>query len=101
MQGRMPGVFITQSSGVPGGRFDIQIRGQNSLRANGNDPLYIVDGVPYPSASVGDNRTGASIPLTLSPLNSIDPSSIASIEVLKDADATAIYGSRGANGVVL
>ncbi|MHA7943581.1 SusC/RagA family TonB-linked outer membrane protein [Formosa sp. 3Alg 14/1] len=101
MQGRMPGVYVTQTSGVPGGSFDIQIRGQNSLRTNGNDPLYIIDGVPYSSQTVGDNKTGNAIPFELSPLNSIDPSTIESIEVLKDADATAIYGSRGANGVVL
>lgn len=101
MQGRMPGVFVTQTSGVPGGAFQIQIRGQNSLRADGNNPLYIIDGVPYSSETVGSSHTTNPIPLQLSPLNSIDPSSIASIEVLKDADATAIYGSRGANGVVL
>jgi len=101
MQGRMPGVSITQRSGVAGGGFDILIRGQNSLRAEGNSPLYIIDGVPYSSEGVGSNLTGMVIPGSASPLNSINPSNIASIEVLKDADATAIYGSRGANGVVL
>jgi len=102
MQGRMPGVLITQDTGVPGSGFQIQIRGQNSLRTDGNNPLYIIDGVPYSSQSVGSGDTGAGGVFNLaSPLNSIDPGLISSIEVLKDADATAIYGSRGANGVVL
>lgn len=101
MQGRMAGVNITQTSGVPGGGFDIQIRGQNSLRTEGNAPLYIIDGVPYSSETIGYNQTSVGTPTTTSPLNSINPSDIESIEVLKDADATAIYGSRGANGVVL
>lgn len=101
MQGRMAGVNITQNTGVAGGGFDIQIRGQNSLRSDGNRPLYIIDGVPYSSDSVGSDLTGVVLPGPTSPLNSINPSDIDSIEVLKDADATAIYGSRGANGVVL
>ncbi|MCX2680644.1 SusC/RagA family TonB-linked outer membrane protein [Galbibacter sp. EGI 63066] len=102
MQGRIPGVLITQNSGVPGGSFQIHIRGQNSLRSEGNDPLYIIDGVPYSSESIGSAYTNNSaIPGLRTPLNNIDPNSIASIEVLKDADATAIYGSRGANGVIL
>ncbi|MGM0932686.1 MAG: SusC/RagA family TonB-linked outer membrane protein [Bacteroidota bacterium] len=103
LQGRMPGVNITQNTGVPGGGFDIEIRGRNSLRADGNDPLYIVDGVPFDSKSLADNQvSGLLLPgLGISPLNSISPNDIKSIEILKDADATAIYGSRGANGVVL
>jgi len=103
MQGRMAGVNITQSSGTPGGGFDIQIRGRNSLRTEGNAPLYIVDGVPFNSQSTSDfGISGGVMPLgNVSPLNSINPSDIESIEVLKDADATAIYGSRGSNGVVL
>ena len=101
LQGRMPGVFITQNTGVPGSGFQIQIRGQNSLRDDGNQPLYIIDGVPISADNLGDTRTGIAFPGGVSPLNSIDPNAIASIEVLKDADATAIYGSRGANGVVL
>jgi TonB-linked SusC/RagA family outer membrane protein len=102
MQGRMAGVNITQSTGTPGGGFDIQIRGLNSLRAEGNAPLYIIDGVPYPSQSLGNSDVSSGVlPRESSPLNSINPSDIESIEVLKDADATAIYGSRGANGVVL
>jgi TonB-linked SusC/RagA family outer membrane protein len=101
MQGRMAGVNVTQSTGTPGGGFEIQIRGQNSIRPEGNAPLYIIDGVPYASDTVGYPQTSTIFPTTTSPLNSINPDSIESIEVLKDADATAIYGSRGANGVVL
>jgi TonB-linked SusC/RagA family outer membrane protein len=102
MQGRMSGVNITQSTGTPGGGFAIQIRGINSLRAAGNDPLYIVNGVPYATQSLGSAEITSGILQTQSsPLNSINPSDIESIEVLKDADATAIYGSRGANGVIL
>ncbi|MFA4870186.1 MAG: SusC/RagA family TonB-linked outer membrane protein [Pedobacter sp.] len=103
MQGRMAGVHITQSSGTPGGGFDIQIRGRNSLRTEGNAPLYMVDGVPLNSQSTSDfGISGGVMPLgNVSPLNSINPNDIESIEVLKDADATAIYGSRGSNGVVL
>ncbi|WP_202704240.1 SusC/RagA family TonB-linked outer membrane protein [Flavobacterium sp. UGB4466] len=101
MQGRMAGVNITQNTGVAGGSFDIQIRGQNSLRSDGNRPLYIIDGVPYSSDAIGSDLTGVVLPGPTSPLNSINPADIESIEILKDADATAIYGSRGANGVVL
>jgi TonB-linked SusC/RagA family outer membrane protein len=102
MQGRMTGVNIIQATGTPGGGFDIQIRGINSIRTEGNAPLYIVDGVPYSSQSLGSVMTSGSILAgTVSPLNNINPSDIESIEVLKDADATAIYGSRGSNGVVL
>ncbi len=107
MQGRMTGVYIQQNTGMPGGGFTIQVRGQNSLRSgtngtvNGNLPLYIVDGVPFTNTSLttaftsGNNLRGGN------PLSTIDPRDIESIEVLKDADATAIYGSRGANGVIL
>lgn len=101
MQGRMAGVSITQTTGVPGGGFDIKIRGQNSLRATANAPLYIIDGVPYASDPIGSSQTSTVYPSSTSPLNSINPDNIESIEVLKDADATSIYGSRGANGVVL
>ncbi len=101
MQGRMAGVSITQTTGTPGGGFDIKIRGQNSIRPEGNSPLYVIDGVPYASDPIGYNQTNGLFPSTTSPLNSIIPDNIESIEVLKDADATAIYGSKGANGVVL
>jgi len=101
MQGRMAGVSIRQDSGIPGGGFQISIRGQNSLRTDGNAPLYIVDGVPFSSQAIGSGSTNNAAPGMTSPLNAIDPADISSIEVLKDADATAIYGSKGANGVVL
>lgn len=102
MQGRMAGVDISETSGVPGSGINIRIRGQNSIIA-GNAPLYIIDGVPFDSQTMGYGDTsGAIIPgSNINPLNAINPASIESIEVLKDADATAIYGSRGANGVVL
>ncbi len=102
LQGRMAGVEILQETGVPGGGFNIKIRGQSSLREDGNSPLYVVDGVPYSSETTGSYLTSSTLfPSLSSPLNSINPDAIESIEVLKDADATAIYGSRGANGVVL
>ncbi len=101
MQGRMAGVSIVQDAGTAGGGFTIRIRGQNSLRSDANEPLYIINGVPYSSESIGFSETSTATLGATSPLNSINPSDIESIEVLKDADATAIYGSRGANGVVL
>lgn len=102
MSGRMSGVNITQNTGLPGGGFSIQIRGLNSIRSEGNAPLYIVNGVPYTSQSLGDSTIGSTTIAGLTnPLNNLNPADIESIEVLKDADATAIYGSRGANGVVL
>ena len=100
LQGRVPGLYIQQSSGVPGGDFRIQLRGQNSV-ANRNDPLYIVDGVPFTSTSLSNSSLNLGAGVPNSPFNSINPSDVESIEVLKDADATAIYGSRGANGVIL
>lgn len=102
VQGRMAGVNITQNSGMPGGGFNIQIRGINSLRSEGNYPMYIVDGVPV-SANAGSVLSGVTFPSNgeINPLNAINPNDIESIEILKDADATAIYGSRGANGVIL
>ncbi|MBA4744689.1 MAG: TonB-dependent receptor [Muricauda sp.] len=100
LQGRMAGVDITQSSGLPGAGFNIQIRGRNSIGA-GNDPLYIVDGVPFASDPINYSQTSGILGGSISPLNGINPADIEKIEVLKDADATAIYGSRGANGVVL
>ncbi len=99
LEGRVPGLIVTQNTGVPGGSFNIQIRGKNSI-ANGNDPLYIIDGVPFTSISLSSIYTGSVINLG-NPLSNINPADIESIEVLKDADATSIYGSRGANGVIL
>lgn len=101
MQGRIAGVDIIQDSGSPTSGFRVKIRGQNSLRATGNDPLYVIDGVPYSTETIGSNNTSTALAAPASPLTNINPSDIESIEVLKDADATAIYGSRGANGVVL
>lgn len=113
MQGHISGVDITQNTGLPGGGFQIQIRGRSFLDAteNGflrgqtgiaNNPLYIVDGVPYNSESLESNLAGQIIRgAVVSPLNTLNPADIESIEVLKDADATAIYGARGANGVVI
>ena len=89
MQGRIAGVQVTQNSGAPGGGISVQVRGINSF--NGNEPLYVVDGIAM-SGQTSDNT---------SVLSSINPSDITSIEVLKDASATAIYGSRASNGVVL
>ena len=100
LEGRMAGVYIQQGSGVPGSNFTIQIRGRNSLRGDGNDPLYVIDGVPFISTPLGSVSSNL-ITTGGSPLNNINPSDIESIEVLKDADATSIYGSRGSNGVVL
>lgn len=107
VQGRMAGVSIVQNSGVAGGGFDVQIRGRNSLRTilngsnDGNQPLYIIDGIPWTSQLTSTYSTGI-LPLrNINPLNSISPNDIENIEILKDADATAIYGSRGGNGVIL
>ncbi|WP_316817994.1 SusC/RagA family TonB-linked outer membrane protein [Pedobacter nyackensis] len=100
--GRMAGVNIEQSSGINGGGYTIEIRGRNSLRADGRQPLYLVDGIPYPANSITEASLGVEgFSLNSSPLNYISHTDIQSIEVLMDADATAIYGSRGANGVIL
>ncbi|MHC5362101.1 SusC/RagA family TonB-linked outer membrane protein [Myroides sp. LJL110] len=108
IQGRVAGVNITQVSGVPGGGIQVEVRGRNFLdgaRGNlRNQPLYIINGIPISSEPFGLNgqQLGQNIFDTgISPLNTINPNDIESIEILKDADATAIYGSRGANGVVL
>ncbi len=93
LQGRTSGLYMVQNSGMPGASSTVRIRGGNSI-SGGNEPLYIIDGMPvYPSASSSQTA--------LSPLNSIPTSDIESIEVLKDASSTAIYGSRGANGVII
>lgn len=101
IQGKTAGVQITSSSGAPGAGVNLRIRGTSSIRSN-NNPLFVVDGVPLaggvtPSpADVGYGTTQDS-----NPLNFLNPSDIESMSILKDASATAIYGSRGANGVVL
>jgi TonB-linked SusC/RagA family outer membrane protein len=99
LQGRVPGLLITQTSGLPGTALKVQIRGQNSL-VNGTQPLFIVDGIPYNpilSGGLGSQIWGE----IASAFDYMNPEDIQSIDVLKDADATAIYGSRGANGVIL
>ncbi|HJQ21424.1 MAG TPA: SusC/RagA family TonB-linked outer membrane protein [Gemmatimonadaceae bacterium] len=103
LQGRVAGVQMVTNSGEPGAGAQIRIRGGTSISAS-NDPLYVIDGVPMQNESIAPDAPGiASINSALprSPLNSINPDDIESITVLKDASATAIYGSRGANGVVL
>lgn len=100
LQGRMAGVEVTLGSGITGIAPTIRIRGTNSLRNDGNYPLYIINGVPLnsePLRSAGELTRLSG----LDPLSTLNLNTIESIEVLKDADATAIYGSRGANGVVL
>lgn len=101
LEGRVPGLVITQTTGVTGGAFKVQIRGQNSI-AQGSDPLFIIDGVPFTAGNTSLSQLGSAVGLTgISPFSTINPADIDEISVLKDADATAIYGSRGANGVVL
>jgi TonB-linked SusC/RagA family outer membrane protein len=98
LSGRITGLFISQNNGMPGSNFSVQIRGQNSIQS-GNSPLYIIDGIPFLGNT--DRLAQRSLINASNPFNSINPEDIESIEVLKDADATAIYGSRGANGVIL
>lgn len=103
VQGRVAGVQIIQNSGEPGAGAQIRIRGGTSISAS-NDPLYVVDGVPLQNESTTPGAAGiGSInpALPRNPLNSINPNDIESMTILKDASATAIYGSRGANGVIL
>lgn len=98
LQGKMAGVNVSQSDGAPGAGINIQIRGANSFTTS-TEPLYVVDGMPY---SMGEGRsTDFGMKQSNNPLSTISPQDILSIEVLKDASATAIYGSRAANGVVL
>lgn len=104
LQGRIAGVQITNNSGAPGGAVSIRIRGNSSITGS-NEPLYVIDGIQFQ----GDGNTvagfdwagGANGQNRVNPLSTINPNDIVSIEVLKDASASAIYGSRGANGVVL
>lgn len=114
LQGQVAGVVVTNTSGYASGTIKVEIRGRNTINSNfPSDPLYIIDGVPltildlrgtdrYATGSTGVIQSGLGSPAGgQSPLFSINPSDIESIEVLKDADATAIYGSRGSNGVIL
>ena len=99
MQGKVAGVQIQQSDGAPGGGMSIVVRGANSFSTS-SQPLFIVDGVPFETGSTpGNGASGTE--QTSNPLSFINPHDIENIEVLKDASATAIYGSRGANGVVI
>ncbi|NSL87387.1 SusC/RagA family TonB-linked outer membrane protein [Chitinophaga sp. Mgbs1] len=104
LQGRVPGLMITQSTGLPGSGVTVRIQGQNSI-SSGNDPLYVIDGVPYVSQLLPNMNEilGTSAPggSAGNPLSYLNPADIESIDVLKDADATAIYGSRAANGAIL
>lgn len=113
MQGKVAGVQITQNSGAPGGNVNVLIRGVNSI-TGGNQPLYVVDGYALGTGGGGSDISayasgsysvggviGASGINRINPLSTINPADIESIQVLKDASATAIYGSRGANGVVI
>ncbi|WP_083750186.1 SusC/RagA family TonB-linked outer membrane protein [Rhodohalobacter halophilus] len=97
LQGRSSGVFVSSPSGTPGAGMTMNIRGQTSLSAS-SEPLYVIDGVPIISEDLSGLFSGGQATNSLADLN---PNDIESIEILKDASATAIYGSRGANGVVL
>jgi TonB-linked SusC/RagA family outer membrane protein len=97
LQGQAPGVMVTQSSGTPGGGIMVRVRGNASISGS-NAPLYIVDGVPVAAGGISGRSFGGQGDNALAMFN---PSDIASIEVLKDASAKAIYGARAANGVVL
>ena len=102
LQGRVAGVQVTQNSSKPGGGISVRIRGTGSVQS-GAEPLYVIDGVPVynnPNSVPGSGGEGGG-QVSPNPLSSINPQDIESIEVLKDASATAIYGARGANGVVL
>ncbi len=107
LAGRIPGVLITQANGAPGGGVGIQIRGIASI-SGGTSPLIVIDGVPLSSSSSdrfaqGDGTADGRFPggYIVNPLSTLNPNDIESIEVLKDAAAAAIYGSRGSNGVIL
>ncbi|MCF0042580.1 SusC/RagA family TonB-linked outer membrane protein [Dyadobacter fanqingshengii] len=99
LQGSVAGAVVTQTSGQPGGGVSVQIRGNNSITA-GSDPLYVIDGFPINNDySLSD--AGVTDGSKINPLSSLSTADVESIDVLKDASATAIYGSRGANGVVI
>ncbi len=102
IQGKVPGVQVLATNGAPGAAFTVRIRGNNSIRA-GSQPLFVLDGVPLDGRTARPelNASGIGSSPANNPLNFINPDDIASIEVLKDASAAAIYGSRGANGVIM
>lgn len=101
MAGQISGVQITQTQGAPGMAPTIKVRGSSSINA-GTSPLYVIDGIPLED-NTGTNAVGKASDMSFNsnPLNNINPNDIESIEILKDASSAAIYGSRGANGVVL
>ena len=96
LQGKVSGLVVSMSSGQPGAPSSVRIRGTSSINGN-NEPLYVIDGVFI----VPETNVGAVTGPSLNPLSNINPNDIESIEVLKDASATAIYGTRGANGVII
>ena len=100
IQGKVAGVQITNNSGAPGSAATIRIRGISSIRS-GNAPLFVIDGVPLAGSAIPSLNTAMGDAPGQNPLNFINPNDIVSIDVLKDASATAIFGSRGANGVVM
>lgn len=110
LQGRVAGMYLAASSGLPGDQTTIEIRGKNSMnmKVGGccsarpltkTDPLILLDGVPFSTESL--SALGLGSIGEIDPLSSLNPSDVERIEVLRDADATAIYGSRGSNGVIL
>ncbi len=100
LQGKLAGVVVNQNDGAPGAGVSITVRGTNSFTTS-SQPLYIVDGVPFDVAAMPSSGANANTNQTANALALINPNTIESIEVLKDASATAIYGSRGANGVIM
>lgn len=102
LQGKIAGVSVTQSDGAPGASVSIRIRGSNSF-LGGTEPLYVIDGIPFNNNSSGTTPAaiGEDEKATINPLAFLNTNDIETIDILKDASATAIYGSRGANGVVL
>jgi len=106
LQGRVAGVTSVQTSGAPGSSVSIRVRGQSTINSNA-EPLYVIDGIPvqvhgHSGADFGlGDALGNGAVSTISPLSTINPSDIISMEILKDASATAIYGSSGSNGVIL
>jgi len=96
LQGRSSGVIVSAGSGEPGGSVMVRVRGSTSINAN-SDPLYVIDGVPIVSQNIARTTFG----MPSNPLADINPSDIESMEILKDASATAIYGARAANGVII
>ncbi|MGI4736975.1 MAG: carboxypeptidase-like regulatory domain-containing protein, partial [Janthinobacterium lividum] len=99
LQGQVAGVVVNRSDGAPGAGISLTIRGANSF--SGSEPLYVIDGIPFTSPAPTSASAGVTSQQSTNALAYLNPQDIASLEVLKDASATAIYGSRGANGVVL